>query len=145
MSRSNVKPASPDFRHVARHSKTKVKQEARKPFCIRLSDDERALLKRMAGSKPIGAYSREKLLGDAHEPRKPAKPTPKTDYVLLAKILAALGKSELASSLCLLAVAAESGSLPVTEELEAELKLACLHVRDMRSQLIKALGVRSET
>ena len=145
MSLSTVKHASPDFRHVARLAKTSAKQEARKPFCIRLSDDERALLERMAGNKPVGAYSREKLLSGAHEPRKAAKPTPKTDYVLLGQILAALGKSELASSLCLLAVAAESGSLPVTGEIEEELKQACNHVRNMRGHLIKALGIRSET
>lgn len=88
---------------------------------------------------------REKLLGSAHEPRKATKPTPKTDYVLLGQILAALGKSELASSLCVLAVAAESGSLPVTDDIADQLQSACADVQAMRKELIKALGVQSET
>ena len=142
MSLSTLKKIGPDFQASA--AKPKPKSEARKPFCIRLSDSERTRLERMAGRRPLGAYSREKLLGEAQEPRKGPKHTPKMDYVLLAKILAALGKSELASSLCLLAVAAESGSLPVTDDVTNGIKSACADVHAMRLNLMKALGLNPE-
>ncbi len=144
MSFSTVTPAKDRFRKAAAPNPPKSKREVRKPFCIRLSDGERAVLERKAGNKSLGAYSREKLLGEVQEPRKGPKHSPKIDYVLLGKILAALGKSELASSLCLLAVAAESGSLPVTEDIAEGLKTACADVRAMRRDLIKALGIKPE-
>lgn len=142
MSLSSPNKVSSDFRASA--AKPRPKTEARKPFCIRLSDSERARLERMAGRRPLGSYSREKLLGEAQEPRKSPKHVPKMDYVLLAKILAALGKSELASSLCLLAVAAESGSLPVTDDVAEGIKTACADVHAMRLDLMKALGLKPE-
>lgn len=126
--------------------KTSFAKSARKkrpaPFSIRLSDEERACLARKAGNKPLGTYAREKLLGDAVAARKAVAPTPKLDKVLLARILGVLGKSELASSLCLLAVAAESGSLLLDEETDEQLKEACSDIHDIRLILIRALGLR---
>ena len=113
------------------------------PFSIRLSAEERALLERKAGNKPLGTYAREELLGNAQTARKPALPTPKIDKVLLAQILGVLGKSELASSLCLLAVAAESGSAMLDEETDGRLKEACSDIHEIRLILIRALGLRA--
>ncbi|NKB56751.1 MAG: hypothetical protein GKS00_10480 [Alphaproteobacteria bacterium] len=144
MSLSNAKRVGPDFQQAAKPVEAKPKREARKPFCIRLSDEERSLLERMAGNKPVGAYSREKLLGDAQEPRKAAKPAPKMDYVLLGQILAVLGKSELAANICLLATAAQNGSLVVDDEIAAELQSACKDIHHMCFALITALGVKPD-
>lgn len=52
-------------------SATKRKRPA--PFSIRLSEDERGLLERKAGSRPLGRYIRAKLLGDDETPRKAAR------------------------------------------------------------------------
>lgn len=106
------------------------------PFSIRLSDTERAALEREAAGQPLGAHIRAKLLN-----KRPA--AAKSDPVMLARILGVLGKSELASRLCLLAVAAESGSLPVDDEVTDDLKQACADVREIRLILIRALGLRS--
>ena len=81
--------------------------------------------------------------GDAMAARKEVAPTPKIDKVLLAQILGVLGKSELPSSLCLLAVAAESGSLMLDEETDEQLKEACSDIHDIRLILISALGLRT--
>ena len=118
--------------------------EATRPFSLRLSATERARLEKEAGSQPLGTHIRKKLLGDAQEPRKAVKAAPKVDYVLLGQILAALGNSELSKHLCLLAVAAQSGALPVTPETESSIQDACDDVKAMRGDLMRALGLRAE-
>lgn len=117
------------------------KSKAPTPFSIRLSDEERARLKHEAGNKPLGTHIRHKLLGKAQSARKNNTHAPSIDYVLLGQILGALGKTELASNVCLLATMAESGSLPVDEETTGDLKSACEDIRQMRIALITALGV----
>lgn len=112
------------------------------PLSIRLTDEERALLMRKAGQKPLATYAREQLVGEVLSKRKAVKKAPEIDKVLLAQILGVLGKSELASALCLLAVAAESGSIVLNEETDAQVKDACADIRDIRLILIKALGLR---
>lgn len=112
------------------------------PFSIRLSEDERAYLERKAGNKPLGTYARDKLLGDAQTARKPALRKQRMDYEVLGRVLAMLGDSELATSLCMLALAAESGSLPVTKDVEGKIHSACDDVQEIRLILIRALGLR---
>lgn len=115
------------------------------PLSIRLTEAERALLKRKAGIKPLATYAREQLVGEALTKRKTVKKAPEIDKVLLAKILGLLGKSELAKALCLLAVAAESGSAILDEDTDAQVKEACADIRDIRLILIKALGLRTSS
>jgi len=105
------------------------------PFPVRFSSDERAVLEDKAGDMPLGAYIRAKALDKTQSAAK-------TDYVMLARILGLLGKSELASNLCLLAVAAEQGALIVDEEIETDLKAACTDVKEIRLILVEALGLR---
>jgi hypothetical protein len=112
------------------------------PLSIRLTEEERAYLKRKAGKKSVSAYVRDKALGEAANARNPVQ-SPKVDYEMLGRILGILGKSELSKNLCLLAVAAEHGALIVDEDVEADLKAACADVREIRLLLIRALGLRS--
>ncbi|MBP5858830.1 hypothetical protein KAJ83_17560 [Marivibrio halodurans] len=112
------------------------------PFSIRLSADERAYLERKAGNRLLGRYIRAKLLGDAETRRKAAR-VPAIDYAMLGQVLAALGKSELATHLCLLAAAAEAGRLELAEQDRAALKDACEDVREVRALLVSALGLKS--
>ena len=114
------------------------------PFSIRLSEDERAHLERKAGNKPLGTYAREKLLGDAQTPRKPVR-RQRTDYELLGRVLAALGRSELASCLLVLTAAADDGSLVVSDDIADNLNSACADIKDMRLMLITALGLKPGT
>lgn len=125
---------------------SETKRKPPPPFSIRFTWEERERLERDAGKLSVTAHIRQSVFGGdiagrkLTRKRKPAR----VDYELLGKILGLLGESELASSLCLLAVAAESGSLPVSEETEEELKAACDNVAEIRLLLIQALGVKPQ-
>jgi hypothetical protein len=123
-------------------SSAKIKPQRPAPFSIRLNAEERAYLERKAGNKPLGAYIRSRLLDDVEARRKPSR-APSMDYALLGQILGVLGKSELASRLCLLAVAAEAGRIALAEEERAALLDACADIRDVRALLVTALGLKA--
>ncbi len=124
---------------------TAVKPQKRKrqsPFPIRFSEEERAFLESKAGNKPLGTYIREKLLGDAQAIRKHKPRKQRVDYELLGQILGVLGESELAKNLCVLAMAAEMGSLALDVESTGKLNAACDDVREIRLMLVTALGLK---
>lgn len=129
----NRASASKDF---ARSGKAK---KAPPPFSLRLTFEERAALDRMAGGKPLGAYIRDRLLGE-RVARRASRRRPKTDDVAMARALSALGQSRLSSNLNQIAKAANMGALPVTPELEDELQAACADIQRMRQALMYALG-----
>ncbi len=110
------------------------------PFSLRLTYEERAQLLAAAKGKPLGAYIRERLLGDEASPRKRQGNSPLKDEEALGRVLGALGQSRLAANLNQLAKAVNTGSLPVTSETEADLKQACRDVAAMRADLLRALG-----
>lgn len=126
---------------------TKPKKKRPSPLSLRLSDEERALLQRDAGSLAVGAYIRKKLFGEnarLGESQRRKHSRPSMDHEQIAKLLGILGQSELGPSLIAIAMAAETGSLPVSPELTEELHQSCHDVRQMRSNLIAALGIKSE-
>ncbi|WPZ34536.1 hypothetical protein T8K17_00040 [Thalassobaculum sp. OXR-137] len=132
------------FNQAARETPKRKRRRVRPaPFSLRLSDEERKALQCEAGDRPLGGYIRSKLLTKDGSARQRAQTTPPIDYALLARILGALGKSELATSLCMMAVLAESGRLRVSEEVEVNLKAACADIREIRQSLVRALGVHS--
>ncbi len=110
------------------------------PFSLRLTYEERARLGELAGDKPLGAYIREKLLGDEVSPRTRHGNRPVKDKEALGRVLGALGGSRLSANLNQLAKAVNTGSLPVTPETEAVLIEACREIADMRADLLRALG-----
>lgn len=123
------------------------KRPPKRNLTIRLSDDERAVLVQEAGKLSLAAYVRRKLLGASVTPRRGKRPSrkprvPDADQMALARVLALLGRSELAASLDSIAKAAVMGALPVTPELVQELHAACRHVRAIRDALMEALGVK---
>lgn len=113
------------------------------PYSLRLSEDQRERLTVEAAGDPLGTYIKAKLFGTA--PIRRHGPSLKVeDRELLARALALLGRSRIASNLNQLAHAANIGSLPITPETQAEL-LACLRdVRDIRRLLMIALGLKPE-
>lgn len=112
-----------------------------KPFSIRLTDDEKRLLVSRAGKLPLGTYVRELILDGKGRAARRRAANPIKDHEALARVLAALGQSELAASLSHLAKAARIGALPVVPETEEEIKRACAAVIAMRSDLMRALGL----
>lgn len=117
-----------------------AKRKSPPPFSLRLTYEERARLEADAAGKPLGAYIRERLLGEDAAPRKRRSNGPIRDHEALGRIMGALGQSRLSSNLNQLAKAVNTGSLPVTPETEADLKEACREVAAMRADLLRALG-----
>lgn len=114
------------------------------PLSVRFTESEKAQLKALAGNKPVSLFIRERALGGESEPRKP-RPSPVRDANVLGHLLAVLGQSRLSSNLNQIAKAANQGSLPVTAEVETDLRQACAEVFEMRCLLLKALGIQLVT
>ncbi|MVA96975.1 plasmid mobilization relaxosome protein MobC [Nitratireductor sp. CAU 1489] len=117
------------------------KKPETRPFSIRLTDAEKALLLHRAGCLPLGAYIRDRVLGDGGASERVRWRNPVKDHEALGRVLAALGQSRIANNLNQLAKAVNIGVLPVDEETEADLGEACRSVSVMRSELMKALGL----
>ncbi len=114
------------------------------PFSLRLTFEERAKLESNAKGKSLGAYIRERLLGDDAQKRMSRQRRPTIDRVALAKALSDLGNSRLASNLNQIAKSAHNGTLPVGPELNADLMAACADIQLMRDELMRALRTGAE-
>ena len=125
-------------------SSRRTKKKRAPPFSLRLSDAERAELETQAGGQSLGGYIRERLLGDEAAPRRKTR-RPHIDDQKIARVLADLGASRLASNINQLAKAANMGTLDVSRNVEQELLEACTAIREMRDLLMSALGLRPET
>lgn len=112
------------------------------PFAIRLSPDERAYLEGKAGNRPLGTFIRSQLLGNVAAPRKVTRKQP-INEALLGRVLGMLGKSDQVKVLFMLLTAAENERISMTEKERTALHEACADVREVRTLLIKALGLRS--
>ncbi len=112
------------------------------PFSLRLTAQERAYLEQMAGNRPLGGYIREQLLGSYADKRVLVR-KPKIEDSQYAVLLAQLGHSHLSSNLNQLAKAANTGSLDVSENVEAQLEEAYAAVIAMRDALFTALGLKA--
>lgn len=125
---------------------TKEKQvgTAAKPFSIRLTDKERDLLTKRAGGQPLGTYLRERILSDHASAARGRGRISSADREGLARVLAALGRSEIVVNLNKLAAAASIGALDLSPEVMRDLDNACRAVIGMRSDLIRALGLKDE-
>ena len=126
----------------------KPKAKLPPPFSIRFTWEERKRLNRDAGKMALSAYVRHKLFDGEAVSRKPQytqkQSQPGMDHATLARLLGMLGKSELGTSMLALALAAQSGSLPVDEELTDKLDGACDDIHAMRIALLIALNVKPE-
>lgn len=120
----------------------KPKRQRPAPFAIRLSRDERARLEREAAGAPLGTYIKAKALGEPLRARRSGLAI--EDRQSLAQALGLLGRSRLSSNLNQLAKLANTGSLPLTPEVEAELLSALVEVRAIRCLLMEALGLKPE-
>lgn len=112
------------------------------PFSLRLSEEERAILRQRAGRRSLGEYIRHVLFGERSSPRKVKRCQPSESDQNAAAQLAGLGQSRLASNMNQIAKAANIGALPVTPDLLEELHQACADIRAMRDALIASQGLK---
>jgi len=129
-------------------SSVKIKPDQKKsnsPVSIRFSDDERALLKQRAGSESLSAYIRHQALDGDVTPRKTRGRAPIRDHEALARVLSALGRSELHKTLNFIISLSEIGALFFDEKEQESLRIACADIAAMRSDLVVALGLHSKT
>lgn len=116
-----------------------VKKKREAPFSLRLTFEEKAALKEMAGDMPLGAYIKAVLFdGAPHKAPRTGK-SRVSDPELLGRALGQLGKSRLSQNLNQLAKAVNMGALPVTPETESELRQACADIALMREELLRTL------
>lgn len=112
-----------------------------KCLSVRLTEEERRLLAERAGRQPLAAYLRDLALAKAAHGRRRSSMAPIKDHEALARVLAALGQSRFANNLNQLAKAANIGALPVTREIDSDIRDACAAVAIMRRDLMRALGL----
>lgn len=111
------------------------------PMTFRVTNSERVEIKALAGTQSVSEYVRESALRKRSRRKRRAQVvTPKQENA--ARILGLLGQSGVLANLAKIADAAESGALPVTDELSEELRNACALIIAIRCDLIEALGVR---
>lgn len=116
------------------------------PISLRLTAHEKQQLIVAAKGHTISGYIRHRLF--ENEPAESVRAARGSfvvkDHQALAKVLALLGKSSLASSMAILADAARIGSLPITEETEAELRHACHDISAIKTLIMKALAIQED-
>ncbi len=130
------------FKDASRQSPSQNQSRKTTPFCIRLTDEERAYLEELAGSQPLGAFIRQTLLGQRMRKRRTLR-KPQIEQTQYASLLAALGQSHLSSNLNQLARHANVGTLDVSQDIEEQLQDACSAVLIMRETLLMALGLKT--
>ena len=114
------------------------------PFSLRLSEEERAILRQRAGKRSLGEYIRHVLFGSSASPRKVKRRQPSDADRSAAAQLAGLGQSRLASNMNQIAKATNMGALPVTPDLIQELHQACADIAVMRRALVASLGLKPQ-
>lgn len=117
-------------------------QAATENFIMRMSADERAALRELAGQLNLSqaAFIRAKIFDGL--PLNNQKSNLGLDHESLAKILLLLGESRIANNLNQLAKHANMGTLNLTsKEIEAQLEESYTTIQWMRKTLIKTLGL----
>lgn len=109
---------------------------------LRLTDEEREQLEKLAAGQSISAYVRSCMFGKDASPRKIKLREPVKDQEALAQVLGLLGQSRLANNLNQIAHGVNMGTLPLDEHVEQEIKEACARIAWIRVKLIEALGLK---
>jgi len=132
------------FLHATGFGKTGQNRKKRPaPFSLRLSETDRAQLLAEAAGVPLGAYIKAKVMGANRLPVRRSGLAVQ-DREALAQALALLGRSRLSQNLNQIAHAVNIGVLPVTPETEEYLRESLQAVHEVRSLLLRSLGVRME-
>jgi len=113
------------------------------PFSIRFSWDQRAELDRLSDGQSLGGYLKDILFVKKQRPYSNGYASKAQDRKTLAKLLGALGNSRIASNINQLAKAANSGSLPVNEEVVSAIMRAVHAIDWMKITLIEGMGLKA--
>ncbi len=119
----------------------KQKKSYPPPFSIRLNQEERDELQKLAAGLPLGRFIKDAIFNKGMRPARTRKPSI-IDQKLFAQLLGAIGKSRIANNINQLTKAANSGSLPVNKEVIEGLNDAVQAIKWIRETLIKALGLK---
>lgn len=111
------------------------------PLSLRLTPEDRERLENAAAGMSLGSYIRWRVFDPASPPPRHRGKFPVKDHAALSALLGKLGASLAASNLNQLAKAANSGSLVLDPDIEAELRQALSDIADMRRLLLEALGL----
>ena len=122
------------------HAKPAPKKKRPAPISLRLSNSELVALRKAASGRSINGYVRERLFGDG-ETIALSKPVSK-DHEALARVLGALGRTDVFSNLAAISLALEQHQMLASQETEANVQEACKLIAEMRSDLLLALGLR---
>ena len=120
---------------------TKHTTKQASPFCLRLTQEERATLEHEAAGLPLGEYIRDRVFDENRSKRRSRNKHPVKDHKLLSQLLGELGRSRLSNNLNQLAKAANCGLLMLTPEVKTSLLNACADIRHIREALMKSLGL----
>lgn len=111
------------------------------PICLRVSPEEKARLEHDAGNMTLSAYIREKVLGENAAPRKRRMKRPVKDQRTIAQLFALIKQTQSWNNLNQIAKAINSNTWMVSPESEKALQEACKAIIEIRSLLMKALGL----
>lgn len=111
------------------------------PICVRVSPEEKARLENDAGNMTLSAYMREQLFGKHVAPRKRRMKRPVRDHSTIAQLFALIKQTQCWNNLNQIARAINNNTWIVTPETEKMLQDACKAIIEIRSMLMKALGL----
>lgn len=128
-SQSKQKPRAP---------RTRSKRPA--PVSLRLNETELDALRKASAGRSMNGYIRERLFGDA-DAIGLTKPVAK-DHVALARVLGALGHTDVFTSLAAISLALEEQRLIADGQIAEAIFEAHDAIVEMRTELLLALGLR---
>lgn len=114
------------------------------PISLRLTEEEKEELNKLASGMPINAYIKSCLFRSSACKPKINGSTLVKDRKALAQAIGLLGQSELARNLSQIAYEAKSGSLLLDEQTMKDINLACEQITTIRLSLITALGLKDD-
>ncbi|WP_321337378.1 hypothetical protein [uncultured Cohaesibacter sp.] len=123
---------------VKKSQNASKRKKRRSPLTIRLTDEQWEDLEQLSQGISYGAYAKECMFNKKRSSKRSAV----QDYEMLARVLAALGQTELFGKLDHLIALSEKGELDLSPDAEFQLGLACACVIEMRDNLIEALGIK---
>lgn len=120
----------------------KPKKKRPSPLSVRLSDDEWAQLREWAGRTPLSTFAKLCIF-EGKKPRKARSRTNVEEFDALARVLAALGRTDAFRNLDKLVRMAEEGALDLSDENVQIILAACACISAMRDDLMCALGLKA--
>ncbi len=133
------------FQAASENEKPKPRKRA-SPLSLRVNAQERVRLEALAQAQGVslGGLIRQRVFGyDGAFALRSRGKFPVRDHKALGEALARLGQSRLASNLNQLAKAVNLGALPLSPEVEADLRAACADILAIKALLLRALGQRA--